>query len=292
MKTIFKSTLLALSILCLAANIFGQVSYSGFVGEVPVTMVTNIYSDGVGNATYVYDKFDEPIRLDGKLNKKKLIFSEKNVRNLTRATLTFDTFDTKANEIKGVWKDTKTGKTLDIKLKKDFEIRSWESGEAAERELIQSDSLPDRYFKVVVSNNKAVAVKIFEKKTDRLLQKIELNCTLRGADSISVYDYNFDGITDFSIFESYYAGPNTSSLYYLYDSEAKKFVESGISGTSLEFDSKTKRIYETNQCCAGSSITKAIYKLVKNEMVLLKERCYRWDEKKGKHIERPMKQCE
>lgn len=291
MKNILKSALFALSILFLATSVFGQVGYSGFVGDAPVTMVTNIYSDGVGNGTYVYDSFDEPIRLDGNVIKKKLIFTEKNARNLTRETLTFDNFDAKSDEIKGVWKDVKTGKTLDIKLKKDFEV-GYGTSESMERELIQSDSLSDRYFKVVVSGDRATAVKVFEKKTDRLLQKIELDCQQRGAESISVEDYNFDGITDFSIFESSYAGPNTSSLYYLYDPAAKKFVESEFSGTSLEFDPISKRIYETNQCCAGSSITKATYKVVKNKMVLVKEHCYKWDEKKGKHIERPIKQCQ
>ncbi|HRH40383.1 MAG TPA: hypothetical protein PKY82_01975 [Pyrinomonadaceae bacterium] len=287
MKNILKSASFAFSILFLAGSVFGQVNYSGFIGEAPVTMVTNIYSDGVGTATYVYDNFDEPIRLEAELVKKKLIFTEKNARNLKRATLTFENFDAGSAELKGVWKDAKTGKTLDIKLKKDFEVDG-----SAERELIQSDSLPDRYFKVVVSGDSAVAVKIFEKKTDRLLQKIDLGCQQRGAESISIDDYNFDGIKDFSIFESSYAGPNTSRLYYLYDPAAKKFIESDFTGTSLEFDAKTKTITETNQCCAGASIITATYKVVKNKMVLIKEHCLKWDEKRKKHIERPIKQCQ
>lgn len=280
-----------LAILFAASNLLGQTSYSGFVGESPVTMVTDIFSDGVANATYVYDNFDEPVRLEGKLIKKRLTFLEKDRRKLTRATLTFDNFDQKDAETKGVWRDSKTGKTLNITLKKDFEIGSGASGESAEREIIQSDSLPGRYFKVVVLNDRAIAVKIFEKKTDSLLQKIDLDCQQRGAESISVGDYNFDGIPDFSIFESSYAGPNTSSLYYLFDPNTKKFFDSKYEGTSLEFDEKKKLISETNQCCAGSLVTTASYKVVKNKMVLVSEHCYKWDEKKGRLIERPTKQC-
>jgi len=289
MKNILGSVMFVLPVLLAVSNVFGQAGYSGFVGESPVTMVTNLYSDGVGSATYVYDKFDEPIRLDGKVVKKKLTFTEKDAKNLTRATLTFENFDAKSAEMNGIWKEAKTGKILDIKLKKDFEVGYDASGEG---ELIQSDSLPDRYFKVVVSGDRASAVKIFEKKTDRLIQKIELDCQQRGADSIFVGDFNFDGITDFSIFESSYAGANTSSLYYLYDPAKKEFFNSEFEGTSLEFDEKKKLITMTNQCCAGSSVTTATYKVVKNKMVLVSESCFRYDEKKGELVKRPIKQCQ
>lgn len=289
MKNILKSALFVLPILLAAFNVFGQASYSGSVGESPVTLVTDIYSDGVANGIYVYDKFDEPIRLEGNLTKKKLTFTEKDAKKLTRATLTFSNFDAKSAEISGIWKDAKTGKTLDIKLRKDFDVGYGASGEG---ELIQSDSLPDKYFKVVIAGDRSVAVKIFEKKTDRLIQKIDLDCQQRGADSVSVGDFNFDGITDFSIFESSYAGANTSSLYYLYDPVKKEFFNSEFEGTSLEFDETKKLITMTNQCCAGSSVITATYRVVKNKMVLVSERCFKWDEKSGKQIQRPIKQCQ
>ena len=112
-------------------------------------------------------------------------------------------------------------------------VRSEVSGE-----FIQGDALPDRYFKVAVKGDRAVAVKVFEKKTDRLLQTIDVDTQQRGADGVSVGDYNFDGVQDFSIFESSYAGPNTSSLYYLYDPAKKHFFNSGWEGTSFEFDAE------------------------------------------------------
>jgi hypothetical protein len=104
-------------------------------------------------------------------------------------------------------------------------------------------------------------------------------------------DFNFDGITDFSIFESSYAGPNTSSLYFLYNPKTKKYFESGFSGTSLQFDEKGKRIIETNQCCAGSSVTTAEYKVIKNKMILEKERCFKWNDKKQALVEQKVSKC-
>lgn len=276
-----------------AANLFGQqASYSGFIGDAPVTFVTNIYSDGVGTAVYVYDKYDEPIRLDnGKVVKNKLTFTEKDAKKLTRAILTFDNYDAKAAELKGVWKDAKTGKTLDINLKKDFET-DYGADADAEGEFIQGDALPDRYFKVAVKGERSMAVKVFEKKTDRLLQTIDVDAQQRGANSVSVGDFNFDGVKDFSIFESSYAGPNTSSLYYLYDPTKKLFVNSGWEGTSLEFDEKSKTISSTNSCCAGTSVTTATYRVVKNKLVLVGESCMKYDEKKGELVKRPIKACQ
>lgn len=292
MKILIKTAFFMLLTMLAAVNLFGQqASYSGFIGNAPVTFVTDIYSDGVGTAVYVYDNFDEPIRLDdGKVVKNKLTFTEKDAKKMTRATLTFNNYDQKAAELNGVWKDAKTGKTLDIKLKKDFETDFGSS--EAEGEFIQGDSLPDRYFKTVVKGDRATAVKVFEKKTDRLIQTIDVDTQQRGANGVSVGDYNFDGVKDFSIFESSYSGPNTSSLYFLYDPAKKLFVDSGWEGTSFEFDAKTKRVSSTNSCCAGSSVITTTYRVVKNKLVLVSETCMQFDEKKGGLVKRPIKACQ
>ena len=293
MKILIKPAFFILLTVLAAANLFGQqASYSGVIGDSPVTFVTDIYSDGVGTAVYVYDKYDEPIRLDdGKVVKNKLSFTEKDAKKMTRATLTFDNYDGKAAQLKGVWKDAKTGKTLDIKLKKDFET-NYGSDADAEGEFIQGDALSDRYFKVAVKGERAVAVKVFEKKTDRLLQTIDVDTQQRGADGVSVGDFNFDGVQDFSIFESSYAGPNTSSLYYLYDPAKKQFFNSGWEGVSFEFDEKKKLVSSTNSCCAGTSVTTATYRVVKNKLVLVSESCMQYDKKKGELVKRPIKACQ
>ncbi len=292
MKILIKPAFFILLTVLAAASLFGQqASYSGFVGDAPVTFVTNLYSDGVGTAVYVYDNYDEPIRLEeGKVVKNKLTFTEKDAKKMTRASLTFDNYSEKAAELKGVWKDAKTGKTLNINLKKDFET-DYGSSEVS-GEFIQGDALTDRYFKVAVKGDRAVAVKVFEKKTDRLVQTIDVDTQQRGADGVSVGDFNFDGVKDFSLFESSFAGPNTSSLYYLYDPAKKLFAGSGWEGVSFEFDEKKKLVSSTNSCCAGTSITTATYRVVKNKLVLVRETCMQYDEKKGELVKRPIKACQ
>ena len=126
---------------------------------------------------------------------------------------------------------------------------------------------------------------IYQKKTDRLIQTIELDCQLFGIDNVSVGDYNFDGIEDFSVFEASYAGPNTSSIYILRKPNSDQYLKSNFSGASLEFDNDSKLIYEHNQCCAGRSHMNAIYKVVNNEMVLVEKKCLEYDDEKEDFIE-------
>jgi hypothetical protein len=135
-------------------------------------------------------------------------------------------------------------------------------------------------------------MKIYEKKTDVLIQRIDIDNVYRGIYSVSIGDYNFDGLDDFSIFETSYAGPNTSSNYYLFDAKTKKYFLSDITGVSLEFDSKNKTIIERNQCCAGSRILINHYKLKSNKMILFKEECLVWDEKTQKLVKGYKKECQ
>lgn len=99
-------------------------------------------------------------------------------------------------------------------------------------------------------------------------------------------DYNFDGLVDFSVFESSYAGPNTSSIYILRVTNSDQYMVSGFAGTSLEFDSESKQIFERNQCCAGRSIMTATYKVVDNEMILVESECLEYDDVKEDYIKK------
>ena len=270
-----------------SSTVFSQTSYTGFIDKYPVELVTNLSSDGVARAMYVYTNYDDPIEINGTLKQKNLVLFENDKTGKNKASLSFSNFDAKANTLEGTWKDLVTGKQLPIRLNKQFDIEDGDEVEWKEKELLQPVALKDKYFKLVVTKNKGnfaarvSGIKILEKKTDKLIQQLQADCQLWGLNSVSVDDYNFDGIPDFSVFEGSYAGPNTSSLYFLYDPVVKKYFESDISGTSLEFDSKTKRIYERNQCCAGASIINTEYKLVNNKMVLVKQTCLKYDEKTG-----------
>lgn len=264
-----------------------QTTYTGFIDKYPIEFITDLNSEGSADAIYAYSNYDTPIEISGTLKNKVLTFYEKDKMGKNTAKMTFENFNAKSKKLEGIWTDLNTKKELNITLSKTFEIEWGDNVEWKNKEILQRVSLKGKYFKLIVSKQKGdfyakvTGVKILEKKTDKLLQQNDLECQLLGLNNISVDDYNFDGIDDFSVFEGGAAGPNTTSLYFLYNPKSGKYFESGFSGTSLEFDSKTKRISEHNQCCAGSSQINAEYKVVNNKMVLIKQTCLKLDIKTG-----------
>ena len=280
------------------ARLFGQTSYSGFIGRYPIELVTDIYSDGDARAIYAYSNYDEPMVINGELKQGLLTLDEKNSTGQVKATLTFESFDKESNRLDGVWKNLKDDRQLPIRLTKNFDMDYGNDIEWTGREIIQPVSLRNHYFKLVVSKEegsfsaRVTGVKILEKKTDKLLQELDVSCRLLGLDNISIDDYNFDGVEDFSVFEQSYAGPNTSSLYFLYDPETRRYFDSGFSGISLEFDPETKTIFERNQSGGGSTVTTAEYKVINNKMVLVKQSCFKWDLEREELVERPLEECQ
>jgi len=278
---------LVLSFFQLAAGAWGQASYVGTVGSAPIELALDGAAAGPVAGVYFYPRFGTPIALSGQLKRGVLTLTEKDARGKASATLTVPTFSAGASQLSGTWRSLVTGKSLPVALTA-----------TDSRALLQLAALKDSYFKVVLEGppggdySRVVAVKLLAKKTNRLMQQVAVDCQSRGVYSVEVGDYNFDGLPDFSVFESSYAGPNTSSRYFLYDPAKRQFVDSGYAGVSLEFDQKKKRIYERNSCCAGSSVTTAAYKVVRNKMVLLAQHCYRWDEKKQRLVERPASACQ
>lgn len=275
-----------ITILFLLATTFvsAQISYKGFIDKYPIEFVTDIYSDGQGTAIYAYSNFDTPIALNAKLNGKTLVFTEKDKNDKETAKLSFKNYSAESDQLNGIWKDLISGKELKISLIKEFDLNYNNGEEWTEREILQSVSMKGKYIKLVISKDKdgsfgVSGIKVIEKKTDKLIQKIDIGSPNLGLFNVSVGDYNFDGFEEFSVFESSYAGPNTSRIYFLYNPKTGKYFESGFSGTSLEFDSKTKRIYEHNQCCAGRSVERTEYKVVNNKMVLIKKTCMEYDDK-------------
>ncbi len=284
---------LSLLIILLLFSISGksQSSYSGYLGTFPITLVMYHYGDGDSRAYYAYDKFDTPITVSGTLKNNELRFIEKDDNGNNFATMVFDEFEEGRQEIKGKWINSDSSKSYNIILNKDFDIGNGDNLEWQNQELLQSESTKEHYFKTIITKEEGdfyariSGVKIYQKQTDRLIQTIELDCQLFGVDNVSVGDYNFDGIQDFSVFEASYAGPNTSSIYILRNPSSENYLKSNFSGTSLEFDNDSKLIYEHNQCCAGRSHMNATYKVVNNEMVLIEKKCLEYDEEKEDFIE-------
>jgi hypothetical protein len=266
---------------------WGQASYMGTVGSAPVELALDDTAEGTLTAVYFYTRFGTPIALRGELKRGVLTLTEQDAQGKPAATLTILNFGAEASQLVGTWRSRATGKSLPVAL-----------AATGSRELLQVDALKDSYFKLVLEGqpqggySRVVAVKQLAKKTNHLVQQLAVDCQSHGIHSLEVGDYNFDGQPDFSVFESSYAGPNTSSLYFLYDPAKRRFIDSGFAGVSLEFNQKTKRIFERNSCCAGSSVTTAEYKVVRNRMVVVAQHCYRWDEKKQQLVERKLSACQ
>ncbi len=270
-----------------AFTALGQARYGGTVGGVPVELTLDDLAEGPVSGVYLYTTFGTPIGLKGQLKRGVLTLTEKDAQGKPTATLTLPAFGTGAGQVAGTWRRLATGKSLPVTLTA-----------ASSDKLLQVASLKDSYFKIKLAGQsgeaagRVVAVQLLAKKTNRLVQQLAVDCQSQGISSVEVGDYNFDGLPDFSIFESSYAGSNTSSLYFLYDPAKRQFVDSGFTGTSLEFDAKKQRVYERNSCCAGTSVTAAEYKVVRNKLVVVAQHCYRWDEKKQALVERKLSACQ
>ncbi|MGB1204067.1 MAG: XAC2610-related protein [Chitinophagales bacterium] len=279
-----------LSLTC-SVSLLAQIGYSGFINKYPITLVSDAYSDGVVKAIYAYNKYDTPIPIQGILKENRLELYEKDENGLVVAIFTFENFDVAAPQLLGTWTNRKTQKTLDVQLSKDFDVEDKESWE--EIELLQEASNKYHYFKLLITKESGVSsVKIFEKGTDKLFQSFEVKSARLGLNNVLIDDYNFDGINDFSVFLQNFAGPNTSSAYFLKNPKTRQYFLSNIKGTSLEFNHEEETIIERNSSGAGSTITTTIYKLRDNEMIVIEAFCYTWDSEVQELIEQQMDECE
>ena len=285
MRVIFFVTLILASFIAKS-----QTSYSGLLGKYPITLIIKYRIDSDCKAYYVYNKHDTPITINGNSKGNKLKLLEYNRKGEISAYLIFPNFKQESDIINGKWISKDSSRVYDISLTKDFEISSGEN-EEWNYELLEAESTKKHYFRTIITKEKGEyystvsGVKIFEKKTDRLVQTIELECQFIGLNSLSIGDYNFDGINDFSVFESSYSGSNTTSIYMLKNPNTGKYFKSTYSGISLEFDNKAKLIYEKNSCCAGISVMNATYKVVNNKMVLIKKKCLKYNEEEKDFVE-------
>jgi hypothetical protein len=273
--------LVALFVFALPLAASAQQQYAGTLGKQPIHLLVDAYSDGAVQGAYVYDRHDTPIAVNGRLAKGVLQLQEKD-GDKAIATLRFDGFTQDATHLRGQWIPVAGGEPLPIVVAKEVDIR-YENGPFAPVELLQPASSADHYFKVRVARiddrwPRVVAVDVFRKREDTLVQRLEVDTDFRGLHGLETGDFNFDGVTDFSLFEASGAGPNTSSLYFLRDPGTGRYVLSRISGTSLWFDAESKTVHEHNQCCAGRSHMSATYRVVADRLELIERSCFELSE--------------
>ncbi len=264
-----KFTLLALFLTIVAPG-YTQTSYSGFIDLYPIEISLKAFPNGEVEGILSYLRDHNSIVLTGQYNDSTLVLLEK--RTKTQAKLVFKNFQPDSRELTGEW-ITFDGIRYPIKLKRQ-----------RNGELLQAVSLENHFFKLELSeaeqgaHPRVIGVNISDKKTGKQLQHFPLECDLIGFHNVAIGDYNFDGSPDFSVFESGYAGPNTSRIYFLWDPTLNQFITCDFHGTSLEFDNSTKLVYEHNQCCAGKSHINSVYKIVENKMVLVSMKCLTYNE--------------
>ena len=256
-----------------AVSAYGN-EYAGTLGGQAISLSL---TKGEYQATYFYDKFRTPIALNQKQDTGNELVYVETQSGKPVAEFHLNDHD---RDLHGFWLNLKTGMKIDVSLSQRYD----------ERGMIQSAAFPNKYVRIRCDESDKT-VNIIDKATDRVRDTIQTGGECRG-DELQVFDYNFDGNADFSVFESYYAGPNTSRLYYLYDRKERNYTATEeLSLTSLEFDAKSKTITSTNQCCAGSRILVETYRWAGAKLKRVDGICYVLDEN-GNHIAKPGKACE
>ena len=286
MKLIF-STILVIFTLTIFAH---TRQYNGQLDKYPISLSTYSYSGGNVIGIYQYNKYDTPIIINGKLEGSTLTLIEKNNKGQNTAKIIFNNYDPKNETLNGKWVATKGDKQFKITLTKTSDFESYDNSSFQQLELLQSASTKNHYFKLLLSKTagsdiRVNGVNIYQKKTDNLIQYLKLDCQYIGFSNINIGDFNFDGLVDFSVFESSYAGSNTSSLYILRNVNSKTYFISEFFGVSLEFDKSTKTILSHNQCCGGRSHINTSYKIIDNKMVLTDQHCLEYDQTLDKLVD-------
>ena len=284
----------------------GQASYTGKIGEAPIELLLPSVQEGVG--VYLYTKVGTPIILRSQLRQGILTLTEYTAdrlltsRSLLKtkykptATLTLTKFSFSAPTLRGTWRSLATGRQLPLALT--LVTGPGSAGTAAAPPTaLQNESTPSYYFKTVLTGpakdptTRIGAVQVIEKKTNRLLQQLPVDGRSIGQGAVSVDDYNFDGLPDFSVYEDDGDRPmlarflfnNTKSWYFLYDPATKRFTASGFRGVGFEFDAPKKRVYEylPSPSPTRTAMTKFEYRVVNNHLVLAAKQCLEWHPYQG-----------
>jgi hypothetical protein len=273
--------------LCVLALCVQADEYQGFIGDKPIHASIDL-DDSYG--VYVYDRFNQPIRwTSGRetLKDATILLQEHDDQYAPPKTPPIALITLKQNpkntqQIIGTWENAKTGQQFPIQLTRYDEPAG----------SLQSAALKTAYVRKTCTEANKKVMRIYEKSTNRLLHTIETSGECHD-DEVDVDDYNFDGFEDFSVFESSFAGPNTTSAYYLYNPKTKAYEHSDqLTDVTLSFDGKNKTVTSTNQCCAGSQILIQRSKWQGNTLKLVGKTCLKYNDKKGELVKTQPNACD
>lgn len=217
-------------------SVHSQVLYKGTIGSNHIEMMLRISADNEVTGAYTYVSHGTPFKVKGKLpggslKGLKILFElDENGNVLSTFEISKHQDD---DSFSGSWTSLSSHKEMNFTLTKDMVVSA--EGNFGGIELFQSESLPDKYFKLVLRTDTSSfttfveKVRVFDKKNDMLVQEISgLNCDLMYFDNVSVFDYNFDGNPDFSVFASYKGSLKTQRIYFLFNSKTKIYDQCNI----------------------------------------------------------------
>ena len=286
-------------LLSMVGSATAQASYSGQLGGASIEMLVGKVDLPRGMGVYLYSKVGTPILLNSNMHHGALVLTEYTAdrpitqQNLFKtkykqsATLTIPAFSFSTPVLHGTWRSLTTKRQLPLTLT--LTTGPNDAGTAAAPPTaLQMDAAPDYYFKTLLTGKgnapatRVKAVQVIEKKTNRIIQQFPVNCRAIGQHSVSVDDYNFDGLLDFSIYEDDAETPdlasfgynNTTSQFFLYDPAAKQFIASGFQGIGLTFDAKKKRVYKYTPTNTYGVLTEEEYRVANNHLVLISKRTF------------------
>jgi hypothetical protein len=265
----------------ISKSIIAQTTiYSGSADEQIISFTVYAFSDDYTVALSIEGASGFPLQFTGKLCGKTLALAgqEKNIGD----TIIFHDFHPNDTVAIGEWESKSLDNKITINLRREISFEYYDNQAFESLELLQPESTEEHYFKLMVSQElkktaRVKGLKIYNKANGTLEQEISLNCDYSVINRLNFGDFNFDGVTDISIFEASYTGANSSHIYVLRDPKNNQYFVSNYDGVSLEFDYKNKVIYERNSCCMGNQYSTAKYKVENNEMVLISEECYKYD---------------
>jgi hypothetical protein len=243
--------------------------YRGMIGTYPIHLST---FDNDGYAVYIYDTQGVPIVLssDGKTEEGIVLYEDldwKPLKKPARAKLTFSQKLGQSDLLTGIWENLNSYQQLPIHLNRYDEPAG----------ALQSAVFKKAYIRKSCSEDKVV--RLFSKQSNALIQTIQTEGVCL-SDEVEVDDYNFDGYEDFSVFNEGFAGPNTNRNYYLFNPKTQQYEYSDeLTDVTLSFDSKTKTVTSTNQCCAGSQVLVLRLQWVKQHLKPIAKQCYKWNDK-------------
>ncbi|CAG9298149.1 XAC2610-related protein [Celerinatantimonas diazotrophica] len=250
--------------------------YSGTLGKLPITFQLD-----EGAALYFYDRYRTPIDLDSapSVGQNALLFIETNAEGKPVGEFHLQV---NGQRLVGYWCNVKTHQHLSVHLKPSTDPRG----------VIQSSSFKNRYIRVKCLQGGAQMMMI-DKSSDQLSQQLMVESSAcQSMYNVVVGDYNFDGFADFSTSGQYFAGPNTTRNYYLYQPQKKqyRFNQALSMLVTLSFNQQSKIVTSTNQCCAGRSISVDHYRWQANELKQVDGVCYKRNDD-GELVAKARKAC-